>query len=246
LKASAVATMLLVPPISLLLVSLVGILVHGRNERVGRLLTWVGLVGLLILAMPAVGGSLEIALERDLPLTPPPGLPPRAIVILGGDVVRSGTRTVVQELGPISLERVRTGAALSRRTGLPILVSGGALRAGNASVAALMADSLVHDFQAPVRWTEAESQDTWENAHMSAAILHEQGIRSIYVVTQAWHMRRAIMAFADTGITATAAPPRLDGLAEPLAANFLPEVAGWQASYHALHEWIGCVYYALR
>ena len=76
--------------------------------------------------------------------------------------------------------------------------------------------------------------------------LREQGIRSVYVVTQAWHMHRAIMAFADTGIAVTAAPPRLDRLSSPLAANLIPEVAGWQESYHALHEWIGCVYYALR
>ncbi len=59
-------------------------------------------------------------------------------------------------------------------------------------------------------------------------------------------MRRAIMAFADTGITVTAAPPRLDRLPTPLAADFLPDIAGWRASFYAMHEWIGCAYYALR
>jgi uncharacterized SAM-binding protein YcdF (DUF218 family) len=196
--------------------------------------------------MPVAGGLLMIALERDLPLTPPPTSPPQAIVILGGDVVLGSSRTAAVNLGPISLERLQAGAALARRTGLPILVSGGSLREGEAPLAALMADSLVHDFQVSARWVEAGSLDTWENAHLSAAILHEQGIRSIYVVTQAWHERRAIMAFADTGITVTAAPPRLDRLRAPLAANFVPDVAGWQESYYALHEWIGCVYYALR
>jgi uncharacterized SAM-binding protein YcdF (DUF218 family) len=242
----AVVTALLVPPISLLLVALVGALIDRRNRRIGRFVIWAGLVGLLILAMPVAGGSLMIALERNLPLSPAPDSPPQAIVILGGDVVRGGTQTAVLDLGPISLERLQVGAALSRRTGLPILVSGGSLREGDAPVATLMADSLVHDFQVPVRWIEAGSPDTWQNAHMSAVILHKQSIRSIYLVTQAWHMRRAIMAFADTGITVTAAPPRLDRLLLPLAANFVPVVAGWQESYYALHEWIGCVYYALR
>jgi uncharacterized SAM-binding protein YcdF (DUF218 family) len=246
LTPRAAATALLVPPISLLLVALVGAMIHRRHGRIGRFLTLAGLVGLLILAMPVTGGSLMIALERDLPLTPPPDSPPQAIVILGGDVVRGGLRTAVPDLGPISLDRLRAGAALSRRTGLPILVSGGSLRKADAPVAALMADSLEHDFHVPVRWIEATSRDTWENTHMSAAILREQGVRSIYVVTQAWHMRRAIMAFADTGITVTAAPPRLDRLLTPLVANLVPEVAGWQASYNGLHEWIGCAYYALR
>ena len=104
---------------------------------------------------------------------------------------------------------MRAGALLHRRTGLPILVTGGTLRTSEPPVAALMADSLVHDFQVPARWVERESRDTWENARLSAAILHEQGITSVYVVTQAWHMRRAIVAFADTGITVTAAPTLL-------------------------------------
>jgi uncharacterized SAM-binding protein YcdF (DUF218 family) len=238
-----VANALLVPPIALLLVALLGLLIGRRF----RWLTWVGLLGLLALALPAVGGSLLIALERNLPLTPPPGQqPPQAIVILGGDLVRGGTEAMTLHLGPASLERVRAGAALSRRTGLPIMVSGGSLLKGEPPLGGVMADSLMQDFHLPVRWTEAESPDTWENAHLSAVILREHGIRSVYVVTHAWHMRRAIMAFADTGITVTAAPPWLDRLGTPLWVEFVPDVGGWLTSYLALHEWIGCAYYALR
>ena len=71
----AVVTALLVPPISLLLVALVGALIDRRNRRIGRFVIWAGLVGLLILAMPVAGGSLMIALERNLPLSPPPDSP---------------------------------------------------------------------------------------------------------------------------------------------------------------------------
>ena len=60
---------------------------------------------------------------------------------------------------------------------------------------------------------------------LSAAILREQGINSVYVVTQAWHMRRALIAFAHTGITVTAAPTRFDRLPTPLAMDFVPESA---------------------
>jgi uncharacterized SAM-binding protein YcdF (DUF218 family) len=241
-----VATALLVPPISLLLVALVGSLVEWRYRRLGRFLIWVGLLGLLVLALPITSALLMIPLERGLPLTPPPGSPPQAIVILGGDAVHNDDQNAVPHLGKVSLERIRAGAALSRRTGLPILVSGGSLHEDEPPVAATMAGSLMHDFQLPVRWSEKVSRDTWENARMSAAILHDQNIRSVYVVTNAWHMRRAIMAFADTGITVTAAPTRMDKLLKPFAANFLPVSGGWQESYYALHEWIGLAYYALR
>ena len=242
----AVAIALLVPPVSLVFVALIGLPIERRHRPIGRFLAWFGVLGLLVLALPAVSGLLLTSLERNLPLTPPPDQPPQAIVILGGDVQRGGGPTPLVHLGPLSLERVRAGALLHRRTGLPILVTGGTLRTSEPPVAVLMADSLVHDFQVPAQWVERESRDTWENARMSAAILREQGITSVYVVTQAWHMRRAIVAFADTGITVTAAPTQFDRVPMSDAGDFVPGVGGWRDSYYALHEWIGWVWYLVR
>jgi uncharacterized SAM-binding protein YcdF (DUF218 family) len=242
-----VATALLVPPIPLVFVALVGLLIERRHRRIGRFLQWFGVLGLLVLAMPVVGGFLLLTLEENLPLSPPPGQPPQAIVVLGGDTLLGGSQIPIVHLGPLSLERVRAAAQLYRRTGLPVLISGGRLRASEPPVGAMMADSLVHDFQVPVQWVERESRDTWENAHLSAAILQGQGIKSVYVVTQAWHMHRAIAAFAGSGITVTAAPTRLDRAPSMwFAIDFVPEVGGWRQSYLALHEWIGLVWYSLR
>jgi uncharacterized SAM-binding protein YcdF (DUF218 family) len=209
------------------------------------LLAWVSVVILLLLAVPAIGTAMLIAIEQNLPLTPSPGAPPQAIVILGGDVMRDGAPAVPPQPGLLSLERMRVGAALYRRTGLPIMTSGGTEYENEPPLADIMADSLKQDFQIPVRWTEPASRNTWENAHQSAAILREHGIGSVYVVTQAWHMRRAIMAFTAAGITVTAAPARLDHLPWPLVAALVPDSRGWRDSFFALHEWIGCAYYAL-
>ncbi len=243
----AVAIALLLPPISFVWLALAGLLIQRRHARSGRILTWAALLALVALAVPLIGDGMLVTLERGLPLAPPPDAPPQAIVILGGDVARTEEGgKLLFHIGPLSLERVRAGAALYRRTGLPILVSGGAVHAGDAPVAALMASSLTRDFQVPARWVEAASRDTWENAHLSAAILRRRGIGSVYLVTQAWHMRRAVLAFADTGIRVTAAPTHLDRPAPPILADFLPSVGGWRTSYIALHEWIGCLWYAMR
>ena len=242
----AVLLALLVPPIPLVIAALIGLAIEPRHRRIGRFLAWFGMLGLLALAVPAASGFLLVALEQNLPLAPPPDRPPQAIVVLGGDTLRGGSQMPFVHLGPLSLERVRAAALLQRRTGLPILVTGGKLHVFEPPVAAIMADSLVHDFQVPVQWVERESRNTWENAHLSAVILHAQGIRSVYVVTQAWHMRRAMVAFAGTGITVTAAPTRLDRMPALAAADFVPEVGGWRASYYAMHEWIGWTWYSLR
>src|SRR6202042_2404125 len=102
------------------------------------------------------------------------------------------------------------GAALHRKTGLPILVTGGIVQPDRPAVGTLMAASLSEDFQVPVAWVEDASVDTWENALLSAGILQTHHIRSVYLVTHGWHMRRAVMAFRHAGLVVTASPTSLD------------------------------------
>jgi uncharacterized SAM-binding protein YcdF (DUF218 family) len=237
---------MLLPPVNLVLAILVGVVLLRRFPRFARWLTGIAALLLLVLGMPAVSGAMLCALERNLPMTPPADKPPGAIVILGGEVMRIKGGPSDVTVGPLSLERLRAGAALWRKTQLPILVSGGDVGEDTPPVALLMRDSLVEDFHVPVRWVEDRSADTWQNARDSAAILRAAGITSVYVVTHAWHERRAMIAFADTGITATAAPTPLDRPATPILLDFVPRVSSWETSYFALHEWIGGLWYELR
>ena len=241
MSLSALPVAVTVPPLSLLPVCLAGLLIVCRRPRTGMVLLAAGLCGLTLLATPLVSGWLIASLERNLPLIPPANDPPRAIVILSADVVRSAD-TPDLAAGSLTLERERAGASLFRRTGLPILVTGGP--AGEDTLGAVMARSLNQDFGVPVRWIEPRARDTWENAQHSATILKGQRIHSVYLVTHAWHMRRALIAFAGTGITITAAPVRLDPVRTG-AVDFVPRTSAWLASYYALHEWIGCADYAL-
>jgi uncharacterized SAM-binding protein YcdF (DUF218 family) len=236
---------LALPPICFLYLTIFGLAITRRYRRGGLLLAGTGLAILIALALPAVGGSLIVALEQNLPLTPPPNAMPEAIVILGGDIMRVAEAPFARA-GYLTLDRLRAGAALHRRTGLPILVTGGVVQLDRPAVGTMMADSLREDFQVPVAWVEAGSADTWENASHSAEILRKQGIRSVYVVTQAWHMRRAMIAFRAAGLIATASPTSFDSHVGPQFSDFLPYAPAWDWSYYALHEWIGCAWYALR
>jgi uncharacterized SAM-binding protein YcdF (DUF218 family) len=241
----AIFISLLVPPVSLLFLTLFGLLMQRWYRRVGYAMACFGALSMFLLGLSVVADSLLVSLEHGLPLTPPEDHPPQAIVILGGDVQRANSEKMYP--GPLSLVRERAGAALARQTGLPVLVTGGKARPSDTPLGELMADSLQQDFGVSVRWVERVSVDTWENAHLSAPILKQHGIGSIYVVTNAWHMRRALLAFADTGITVTAAPTHFDhGSAYKLDDFIAPDTPGWETSYVALYEWVGCALYAVR
>lgn len=237
---------LALPPTGFVVLIVIGLLLRGGWSGFGRRLTWVSLIALILLGMPAVSYGMLLALESGLPLTPPADHPPQAIVVLGAEVIRAHQEKLGLRPGLLTLDRLRTAAALHRSTGLPILVTGGMTQSNTPAVGLVMAQSLADDFQTPVDWVESKSIDTWENARFSADILRAKGITSIYLVTHSWHMRRALLAFRDTGLTVTAAPTSFDDPLGPNVSDFLPRAAGWQTGYFAIHEWIGYAWYKLR
>jgi uncharacterized SAM-binding protein YcdF (DUF218 family) len=238
--------MLLLPPANLPLLAVAGLIARRWYRRVGELLTTVCCVLLLVLSMPFFGGTLLVALEQHLPSDAAPDSKPGAIVILTADIDRYGGDDPGFGPGRLSLERERAGGALFRRLQLPVLVTGGVLRLGNPPIAAVMAQSLHDDFQIPVRWVEPRSRDTWENAEYSAQMLRTNDIGSVYLVTHAWHMRRALLAFHRFGINVIPAPVQLDRYPGLSLFDLLPQVYGWQITYYAVHEWLGFADYALR
>lgn len=234
----------LIPPASLPVIGILASLASFRWRRTGRALAVLAGIGLFLLSLPIVARSLIAPLETGLPLAPSAKKPPRAILVLGGDVIREIGGVVA--VGPLTLERLRTAARIERKFHLPILVSGGPLRRGEPPIAELMAKSLARDFGTPATWVETASKDTWQNVHLSAVILERHHIHSVYLVTQPWHIRRSLIAFEGLPFTVAAAPTQLDRPPSWAARNFVPDVFAWRTSYFALHEWIGCVYYELH
>jgi uncharacterized SAM-binding protein YcdF (DUF218 family) len=236
----------LLPPVGLLLPLILGLFLLPRWRRLGLAISGASALLLLVLALPVTGSLMSRGLEANLPRVPPPTDPPQAVVILSAEARAVDARRQRYEPGPLTWERLVPGTQLARQARLPILVTGGAMRPGAPSLAEVMARSAADTLGAPVRWIEPRARDTWENAAFSARILHDAGIRRVYLVSHAWHLRRAIAAFARFGIAATAVPVRPYVMHDAGWEDFLPSIAGWTASYHALHEWIGLFYYALR
>jgi uncharacterized SAM-binding protein YcdF (DUF218 family) len=233
---NAVADALL-PPASLAAAAFLLFLAGPRWHRLGLAV----LAAFLALGTGLVAAALMASLTFS---DAPPGPEPAAIVILSADGIVLPKPLTLQP-GPLTMERMRAGAELHRRTGLPILVSGGSFLGDPTPLAAMMASSLKEDFGIDVRWQEDQSADTWQNAQFSASVLRAAGISRVYLVTSVWHMRRALFAFRHFGVDAVPAP--VQPAARGWSWNLLTlRPSFWQASYFALHEWLGLAYYALR
>jgi uncharacterized SAM-binding protein YcdF (DUF218 family) len=216
-----------------------------RWPRLGRALAIAGVSALLLLSVPAVAVLLQRSVDTSPPLDFRRAASAQAIVILGGGIRRNAAEYGGDTLGRLTLERVRYGALVARRTGLPVLVSGGSVLGGTLE-ATLMRDSLEHEFGVPVRWSEDRSRDTHENAVQSAEILHAAHINRVVLVAHAFDMPRATAEFAAQGIETirapTGIPPR--DFNEPFM--FVPSISGLTGSYYALYEMLGNLVLAIR
>ena len=233
----------ILPPTGPLLLTFVGLALIGRHQRQGRFLAVAGVVMLTLLSLPAVGGFLVRCLDRSEVLDVSKAGDAQAIVILGG-----GTRHAPEYGGAtvdaVTLERVRYGATLARETGLPLLVSGGAI-ASAPPEALLMRNVLVNEFRVPVRWLETRSRNTHENAVKSAAILKANHVRRVILVGHSFDFPRASREFEAAGINVTRAPLNLPMAGSYTFDDFWPSAKGLQYSYYACYEILANAAYSL-
>lgn len=235
---------LALPPANFLLLILFGYLLRRWARRTGTSVMLVAAITLYLLSTSFVATRLLSSVEADIvspDLSAKSDSRPQAIVILSaGYTYQTPTDMTVDQM---TLERLRMGARLQRATGLPVLVTGGPSRNYPTPMADLMQRVLAQDFRIEPTWIETRSHTTHENAQFSAEILHPQNIRSVYVVSQAWHLRRALPAFEAAGFTATPGPSSFTHPAQADINAFLPSAKALQRSYFALHEILGLGWY---
>lgn len=242
----------LFPPLAVLVLVAVGYLLRRRSwRRLGGAIIVAALLGLYVASMPAFG-TLALRVVQVHPGFGPDEPVPEAEAIVVLSAGRRGDSTAYggDTVGPMTLERLRYAAHLHRRSGLPILVTGGLAEDDSPGLAPLMARTLEEDFGAPVRWQENRAANTAQNAIYSAEILQEEGIGRVLVVTHGWHMPRAVYAFEIAGLTPVPAPMAI-APPDPFSWDF--EVGDFLASpwaladnCYVLHEWLGLAWYRLR
>jgi uncharacterized SAM-binding protein YcdF (DUF218 family) len=232
------------PPAVFVWLSLLGALLALRWRRVGSALALASGLALYAAATPALSSYLLARVEAGLPPAPD-FTDAQAIVVLGGDV-RAGNGAIPDRLGPLSLERIVLAAQAYRRLHLPVVVSGGRVGRAHRSEAALMQAALAADFGIAGVQEEGQSRTTWENAVDTARLLRPEHLTTVVLVSQSWHLPRAVWAFERVGLRALPWPAPRTARHFHRIGDYLPSIAGLRDSFYGLHEIIGTMYYRLR
>ncbi len=248
---------LLLPPVPFLLLMLAG----TRLTFVRRGWGWLAVLGgAALLWLSCTTGFARLL--SDQVLRPPGALSaerleawraavrarePVAIVVLGGGSKPLALEYGVSNLTAHSLERLRYGLWLGRETGAPVAFSGGVGWAlGNAVVtpeAQIAARIAQQEFGRPLKWIEDRSRDTRENALYTVALMKEQGIRRVLLVTHQRHQPRALRAFTQaaqgSGIVFEPAPIEVMNTALNAPMSWLPTNGGMLTVREIAHELLG-------
>ena len=252
-----VLTVLLLPPVPLLLLAAAGLFLRPAWLGWRRLLLGLAGAGIWLSACTAVAEWLQHAW-----LAPPPALagdrlsrlqqpsagrPAAVVVVLG-----TGAEALAPEYGSASLtaasrERLRYGVWLGRQLQAPVMFSGGVGHASlqSTSEADIAARIAALEFGRPLRWTEGRSRDTRENARYAVSMLRADAPGHLVLVTHGWHMPRALRAFrqasADAGAPwdVVAAPMGLAPRTERPVLRWLPSSEGFMLTRSVLREKLG-------
>lgn len=250
--AKPVFSALVLPPVPFLVLALVGAGLARARPRTGRALALAACIGLWSSCCTAPARWVEeswLSPPAPLDAAQRAALKARAadtsmaIVVLGGGMNANAREYGDGDLASASLQRLRYGIWLSRQTGIPVAGSGGLGWAQSGTPAPpearRMAEIARDEYGVPLRWVEADSRDTHENAVDTVPQLRRSGIGEIVLVTSASHMPRALREFravAGAAMRVTPAPMGSAWLADSAWLRWMPSGEGLERMRAALHE----------
>jgi uncharacterized SAM-binding protein YcdF (DUF218 family) len=247
---SAVVTAFLSPLAFILLFAAAGVLLAVRRRVAGWIVFGLPLLLLCVFSVEPGRDLVLRPLEDRFPALDLSRLPAfDAVVVLGaGSVDASPDEAGGAALSREAARRVAWAAALARSAGVPVIVSGGrAWERGGGEPESAAARRLLERLGVPAGSIveEPDSRTTWENARRVLPLVPGGG--EVALVTSAYHMPRAVLAFESAGIRFVPAPTdyraRRSGYD---LLSFAPSFGCLADSFQAIREYAGMAWYRLR
>ncbi len=231
----------LVPPALNAAILLTGLMLYRLHKGMAKFLIITSLLTLFIFSSDYVASLLErsIQVHPALDLNDLPTTDPLTIIVAG-----SAHHKVADEYGyptptSVALERLHYASYLHRKTGHPVLLTGGVMNE-NQVHADVLATSFINEYKTEARWREGNSRSTQQNAEFSAEILMPLGRKSILLVTHSYHMKRSAALFEQAGFEVIPAPIVMSR--EPNIKdwrNWVPSASGLLRSSNVIYEYFG-------
>ena len=230
-----------------------------RRQKLGKILTTVGMGLLLLFSNPALSELMLAPLEnRNAPLYPDQRLQAMAqpaggnsgwIVVLSGGHIADPRVPPTGQLGTAALARVIEGIRLHKRLpGSKLLLSGGL--GGGTPADPKHADLLgaVADVCSVDQPSVVLHKSGWDTEEEAETISRVVGKQPFLLVTSASHMPRALALFRKRGAQPIAASAFLYTMDEPgfSASDLVPSPGALNASNAGMHEYIGLIWSKLR
>ena len=226
----------ILPP-GIFIVSFLLIFLLSRRKFVKRI-SLISAILLYLISVEPFKDLLYYPLEK--PFEGEKSLKGDVIVVLGGGVYNNG------RLKASSYKRLITGFILHRKTGLPIILSGGA----SISVIpeAKIMKKLLENFGVKKEFIYADlmSRDTYENAKYVKKICEKLKCKKIILVTSGFHMFRAKKTFEKLGFKVIPYPTDLKFEGKYNIYSIFPKYSVFYDSSIAIREYVGIAFYFLR
>lgn len=238
---------LLPPGLFILILLAVGIMLWRRNLKRWALLNIAIAILLWSASIGPVSGALLARLEAGLEIPFNPG---GDVIILMGGGIYEGVPDMTGRGAPGEnmLARMVTAARLNRHTKAPIIISGGSGYAGRAPEAPVIMRFLTDLGVAQADLIlESSSRDTKENAIYCKEIMKRRGFRKPLLVTSAYHMRRSVLMFRQSGVPVIPFPSQFLATGTPpfIWVDLLPNSVALMRTSTALKEYLGLLFHRL-
>lgn len=223
-------------------------LVLLRRQWKGMVLILFSVAVLWVSATNVFSGYVVSLLEQDYPFVPIQQQPEMdAIVVLGGFTGIVDSRQKLIGLGD-GIDRLFHGMRLFRAGKAPrIMLVGGASR-GDQHEAQVMADMLTEfGISRDSMLIEDASRNTYENGRNAVAIMRENKIHRVLLVTSAFHMRRAQGVFEKLGVDVVPAATDYQVLEQGNSIlDWLPDAGALMRTTMGMKEYLGLWVYRFR
>lgn len=225
---------------------LLGYLIYWFYKTTGKLIILFGVIFLYIQATPFFSYHLSKSIELP-PIKQSAVKNSQAIVVLGGGINNSSYEYPMGAVVKTStLIRLDYAAYLAKQYPNKLIVTSGGYTGSKYTEASVMRDTLITTFAVknPIL-IEDKSRDTDENAEFVAKMLLAKGIHRVVVVSQAFHVRRAIMLFKKYGLEPIGASTDYVSSddAHTKELMFVPNATAMAITARTLHETFGYLFY---